>query len=119
MPKTAGARETERKSCRGDKYDDIISLCLHREFFLLYRILSYKAKRSARIALRRLLCNKLFLNFQNFSLTPKKLCVTMINALLWFGGHCAPFFTLPYHKCEKTGNSFLRCVKAHALVNRK
>ena len=53
MPKTAGARETERKSCRGDKYDDIISLCLHREFFLLYRILSYKAKRSARIALRR------------------------------------------------------------------
>ena len=50
MPKTAGARETERKSCRGDKYDDIISLCLHREFFLLYRILSYKAKRSARIA---------------------------------------------------------------------
>ena len=49
MPKTAGARETERKSCRGDKYDDIISLCLHREFFLLYRILSYKAKRSARI----------------------------------------------------------------------
>ena len=54
MPKTAGARETERKSCRGDKYDDIISLCLHREFFLLYRILSYKAKRSARIALRRL-----------------------------------------------------------------
>ena len=50
---TAGARETERKSCRGDKYDDIISLCLHREFFLLYRILSYKAKRSARIALRR------------------------------------------------------------------
>lgn len=44
MPKTAGARETERKSCRGDKYDDIISLCLHREFFLLYRILSYKAK---------------------------------------------------------------------------
>ena len=52
MPKTAGARETERKSCRGDKYDDIISLCLHREFFLLYRILSYKAKRSARIALR-------------------------------------------------------------------
>lgn len=54
MPKTAGARETERKSCRGDKYDDIISLCLHREFFLLYRILSYKAKRSARIALRRI-----------------------------------------------------------------
>ena len=40
MPKTAGARETERKSCRGDKYDDIISLCLHREFFLLYRILN-------------------------------------------------------------------------------
>ena len=33
MPKTAGARETERKSCRGDKYDDIISLCLHREVF--------------------------------------------------------------------------------------
>ena len=53
MPKTAGARETERKSCRGDKYDDIISLCLHSEFFLLYRILSYKAKRSARIAMRR------------------------------------------------------------------
>ena len=52
MPKTAGARETKRKSCRGDKYDDITSLCLHREFFLLYRILSYKAKRTARIALR-------------------------------------------------------------------
>lgn len=48
MPKTAGARETERKSCRGDKYDDIISLCLHREFFLLYRILSYKAKTAPR-----------------------------------------------------------------------
>ena len=45
MPKTAGARETERKSCRGDKYDDIISLCLHREFFLLYRILSYSSYR--------------------------------------------------------------------------
>ena len=45
MPKTAGARETERKSCRGDKYDDIISLCLHREFF--YFIGFYPIKQNA------------------------------------------------------------------------
>ena len=46
MPKTAGARETERKSCRGDKYDDIISLCLHREFF--YFIGFYPIKQTLR-----------------------------------------------------------------------
>ena len=46
MPKTAGARETERKSCRGDKYDYVISLCLHRGLFyfilLIYRHKIYK-----------------------------------------------------------------------------
>ena len=45
MPKTAGARETERKSCRGDKYDDIISLCLHREFFYFIGFYLYSSYR--------------------------------------------------------------------------
>lgn len=44
MPKTAGARDTERKSCRGDKYDDIISLCLHREFFYFIGFYPIKQK---------------------------------------------------------------------------
>ena len=43
MPKTAGARETARKSCRGDKYDDVISLCLQiQRDFLFYS--SYRHK---------------------------------------------------------------------------
>ena len=44
MPKTAGARETVRKSCRGDKYDYVISLCLQRDFLFYssYRHKIYK-----------------------------------------------------------------------------